>query len=112
MSRLALLGCIGLVALVGAPSVTFSAQEQRRVAIPCMPPDQLARVLEQNYGELPITRALSDGGFLMTMFAAGSGATWTLTLTQPTGVSCIFAAGEGLEVLPALDARQVAASPA
>lgn len=112
MPRLALLGCAAAVALTGASSVALGAQDQSQPTIPCMPPDQLAHFLQDNFGELPITRALSDGGFLMTMFAAGNGSTWTLTLTQPSGVSCIFASGQGFEVLPALEAQQIMASPA
>ena len=62
---------------------------------------ELARFLEENFGELPTARGLGDGGVVMTMFAAGGSNTWTLAITQPPGVSCILAAGESFELLPA-----------
>ncbi len=37
---------------------------------------------------------------LVTVFAAKGTGTWTIALTEPSGLSCIVAAGTGFELMP------------
>ena len=101
MPRFARLACVSALAFVPATAGPVSAQEPQSTLIPCMRAQELARFLEENFGELPTARGLGDGGVVVTMFAAGDSNTWTLAITQPSGVSCILAAGESFEHLPA-----------
>ena len=78
----------------------------------CMRSEELARSLADNFAEVPMARGLSDGGVLVTVFAGKSGNTWTLAITQPSGVSCIFSTGEGFEFLPPAAALSASAAPA
>ena len=71
MPRFALLACVSAMAFAAATAAPVSAQEPRSTPIPCMRAQELARFLEENFGELPTARGLGDGGVLVTMFAAG-----------------------------------------
>ena len=56
--------------------------------------------LQERFEEVPMARGVSGDGVLVTMFAAKATTTWTLALTDPSGVSCILDGGTGFELLP------------
>lgn len=56
--------------------------------------DDLARRLEQRYGERPVARGLAATGALVEVLAAADGSTWTLLVIAPDGRACAAAAGE------------------
>jgi len=60
----------------------------------------IAEKLDEGYGEKPVAVGLAEGGLVIEVFASGTG-TFTILLTRPDGVSCVAAAGEGWESLPA-----------
>ena len=59
----------------------------------CMLHDDLAAVLSQRFNEHPTGEGLTGDGRLLEIFASESG-TWTLVMTQPTQLSCVFAVGD------------------
>lgn len=66
---------------------------------PCMPRDDLAAQLASKYGESVIAVGITSGA-LMEVWAAESG-TWTMTLSNASGLACIVAAGDSFETLEA-----------
>jgi hypothetical protein len=77
-----------------------------------MPAEELARFLEEEFGQVPTARGMSDEGVLVTVFAAKTTRSWTLTVTEPSGFSCVFAAGTGFEVMPGVLALRGGPGPA
>jgi hypothetical protein len=67
----------------------------------CMPRGDIHAQLGQRFAEVPVAVALSDNGSVLEILAAKDGATWTIIVTLPTGLSCLVAAGEAFQTLPA-----------
>ena len=55
--------------------------------------------LEQTYSEAPVSIGLASNGAVIEVLASPSGS-FTIILTQPTGLTCVMAAGENWEDLP------------
>lgn len=75
--------------------LSFPAQAQSV----CGDRDKIISSLETLYQEKPSAIGMSGGGGVVELFVSEKGS-WTLLLTQPTGVSCLVAAGEHWEQLP------------
>ncbi len=52
------------------------------------------------YAEAPVAMGLASNGGVIELFTSADGATWTLVLTMPDGLSRIVAAGEGWTTVP------------
>lgn len=57
--------------------------------------------LRKEYAESPVSMGVTSGGAVIEVFASTQG-TWTLLITQPSGVTCLIAAGKDWENLPKL----------
>ena len=60
----------------------------------CLPREIWVEHLKDKYGEQLVEFGLIGDGRLMERFATPNGATWTLLVTDTSGISCGFAAGE------------------
>ena len=87
------------------------AQEPPEIYPSCMLTQELAPVLKERFEEMPMARGVSEAGVLVTMFAATASINWTITLTAPSGVSCILTAGTGFELTPEALVRQSDPAP-
>lgn len=67
----------------------------------------MTRLLAENWGESRQSIALDAGNAMVELFASPETGTWTLTLTQPGGQTCMIASGHAFEMvnepLPVLD---------
>lgn len=54
--------------------------------------------LKTRYHEAPISMGLAGNGGVVEVFASQKGS-WTIVVTQPTGVACVVSAGESWENL-------------
>ena len=66
----------------------------------CMPREKIVEMLDARYAEAPVARGLDSGGRLIEVFSSTDGATWSLLLTAPDGISCLMAEGHGWFALP------------
>ena len=66
----------------------------------CTARDQVLGHLNSNYSEAPVAMGLANNGGVIEVLSSGSGTTWTIIITMPSGVSCLLAAGESWESLP------------
>jgi hypothetical protein len=57
--------------------------------------------LHQQYGENPIAIGLVSNGSLLEVLTSTKGS-WTILVTQPSGVTCLVASGDAWETLPRL----------
>ena len=111
MLRLTLLTSVLALLLAGSATSPPMAQETREIYPSCMLAKELASLLKQQFEEMPMARGLTDDGVLVTMFAATGSSTWTITLTDPGGVSCVLGVGTGFELTPEALARQSDPAP-
>ena len=61
---------------------------------------EMAKRLDKGYSEAPVAIGLSSNGGVVEVFSARDGATWSIVITRPDGLSCMVAAGEAWETLP------------
>lgn len=59
----------------------------------CGQRDAIARLLRTEFGERPVADAVTAWGRHLVLFTAPDGATWSIVVTDPGGVSCLIAAG-------------------
>ncbi len=83
------------VALVVGFRATASAQSL------CTTRAQVTKQLDNRYSEAPVAIGLSRNGGVVEVFSTSDGSTWTMIITMPDGTSCMMAAGEAWENLPA-----------
>lgn len=60
----------------------------------CSPRQDVLGQLADKFKEAPVAVGLANNGGLLEVLTAGDGATWTIIITMPNGVSCLVAAGE------------------
>ncbi|HYF35729.1 MAG TPA: hypothetical protein VD994_10595 [Prosthecobacter sp.] len=61
----------------------------------CGPRAQIVAHLSQEFKEAQVARGLIDNGGLAEVWATQDGATFTLLVTLPNGLSCFIATGSG-----------------
>ena len=89
----ALLRVVG-VALLAFTALIFLAPDSRAQESVCLDREKLAQTLDGRYSEKPVAAGLDSAGKLLEVFASGDGASWTMTVTTPEGISCVIATGE------------------
>ncbi len=55
--------------------------------------------LKKSYSEAPVSMGLTPDGGVLEVFASKEG-TWSMVVTQPSGISCLIAVGQSWENLP------------
>ena len=111
MRRLTLFVPLSVLLFAGTMAGPLRAQEPAEPYPSCMPAEELASFLEEEFEEVPMARGASDEGVLITVFAAKATGSWTLAVTEPSGLSCVFAAGTGFELMPEALAFQGGPAP-
>ena len=56
--------------------------------------------LGNSYSEAPVAMGLANNGSVIEVLSSKGGGTWTIIVTQPSGLSCIVASGEAWDVAP------------
>jgi hypothetical protein len=65
----------------------------------CRPRSEIIAYLARVYGELPRATGLTDAGNLIEVLSTSDGATWSIIVTAPNGMSCAVATGENWRAL-------------
>ena len=93
--KTAILGVLGAtvmaLALMLGPRAPASAQSV------CMTHGEVTQKLGSRYTEAQIAMGLASNGAVLELFSSGDGATWSIVVTTPDGVSCVVASGEEWE---------------
>lgn len=63
------------------------------VAANCAPRELVAERLTSRFQEHQVSAGLLQDGNIIEVWRSEDGATWTLIVTRPDGVSCVMAAG-------------------
>ncbi len=97
MNRIAVRLAAGLALILltfGALSFAPGPAAAQGVPSACAKRDALLSQLANRYGEVPVAIGVADGR-LVELLTAKDGDTWTIILTNPQGVSCLIASGDG-----------------
>ena len=85
--KYAVLGVLALLLSVGATEVRAES---------CMPRPAAVEQLTERWGETPqLMGILDQGGSVLEFYGNEETGTWTVMITDITGISCLKAAGEG-----------------
>lgn len=84
-----------MAAVMAAASATASP-------LACDKRDDILRHLEGKYSEKPVAIGIVGTGGVVEVLTTYTGSTWTIIITLPTGPTCLIAAGEDWENLPAI----------
>lgn len=86
------------IAMLALAPASVSAQGQN-----CGPREMVAERLAERYGETRQARALGANNTLVEVWASTQGdeatGSWTITVTQPNGITCLVASGQSYESL-------------
>lgn len=93
MNRTTKTFCAALCALA-ATGGTASAQSYN-----CAPRDDVVGRLSEQFGEARQSIGMTSGNRVVEMYASPDTGTWTITMTLPTGITCIIGAGQAWERL-------------
>jgi len=81
-------------ALLASMSVAAHAENNRTVL--CGERQQILDSLETRYDESPAAMGLAGNGSVVELLTSRDG-TWTILVTQPSGMACLAAAGQHWE---------------
>ena len=65
----------------------------------CAPRDVVVERLASGYGETRQSMGLGANNAVVEVFASEETGTWTITVTLPTGLTCLVASGQSFEAL-------------
>lgn len=82
-------------ALYIAATFEAAAQNGRN----CAPRDAVVSRLAEGYGETRQSMGLGANNSVVEVFASEKTGTWTITVTNPNGLTCLVASGQSFEAL-------------
>lgn len=65
----------------------------------CGPRDSVLNRLAENYGETRQSIGIGANNAVMEVFASAETGSWTITVTLPSGMTCLVASGQAFEEL-------------
>jgi hypothetical protein len=79
---------------LGFAATVFLAQQARAEdPAQCAPRDRVVAVLGDTYGETRRSLGLAANSTVMELYASETSGTWTITVTLPSGLTCLVASG-------------------
>ena len=97
-----LLGCLLQVVKsrsIIAAAFCFAATGAWAQTLPCHPHDVVQAGLASKYGETRHAIGLASPTQIMEVWASDKTGTWSITVTDPAGITCMIGAGQGYEAL-------------
>lgn len=96
MTRTAKIFHLGVLTAAAALilAITTDAHAQGRN---CGPRDAVVTRLAEGYGETRQSIGLGSNNAVVEVFASSDTGSWTITVTQANGVTCLVASGQGFE---------------
>lgn len=83
---------LGLLALAAQQATAQNARN-------CGPRDAVVERLASGYGETRHSMGLGANNAVVEVFASQDTGTWTITVTMPSGITCLVASGQSFESL-------------
>lgn len=92
MLRLVAVSVIGFITIL-----SHSAAAQQPA---CTSRSDVISHLSKKYSENPVAIGLANNGGVIEVLSSKQGASWTIVITMPNGMTCMIAAGENWESVP------------
>ncbi|WP_293576525.1 hypothetical protein [Phaeobacter sp.] len=90
----------GITLLSAAAAMTLlAAPTEAQSSSNCAPRDLVVKRLAEKYGESRQSIGIGQRGMVMETFASEESGSWTITVTNPSGMTCLVASGQSYEVL-------------
>lgn len=89
---------VSALALAAFLTVSTAASPVAAQQMRCAPHEEVERHLAERFAEQPVGIGVTLQGALMEVFAGPEG-TWTVVVSNPNGITCMVAAGEGWRTL-------------
>lgn len=96
MTTWMMLGTLGAAAVLNLATTGAAVAQQQRN---CGPREMVVTRLAQRYGETRQSMGLGANNAVIEVFASDTSGSWTITVTSPTGVTCLVASGQAFEEL-------------
>ena len=92
---------VALTALLTAaiPLLTAPVPGAAQSAQNCAPRDIVVTRLAETYGETRKSIGLGANNAVVEVFASEDSGTWSITVTMPSGLTCLVASGQAYETL-------------
>ena len=85
--------------ILSAMLIAMAGDAQARNQRNCAPRDTVVERLAQGYGETRQSVGLGRDNSMVEVFASRQSGSWTITVTSPTGLTCLIASGQSFEPL-------------
>ena len=93
---------LATTAVLAAFSLPAAAQQQAA----CAKRGDDLKHLSSKYTEAPVALGLANNGGVVEVFSSQKGNSWTIIITMPNGPTCMVAAGENWEEIPAIASNE------
>ena len=93
------------VTLIAVAASFFAATPASAQSAACSARDEVLKQLSSQFSEAPVAMGIASNGGVVEFLSAPAGQSWTIILTLPNGLSCLIAAGESWESVPAIAKR-------
>ena len=90
-----IVACLALALALGATMAAPSVEAQQNQN--CAPRAKVLARLSDEFGETRQSVGLGSNKVLVETFASAETGTWTITVTMPSGVTCLVASGKAFE---------------
>lgn len=87
-----------LTATLGISALLLAATQAHAQRGNCAPRDRVLTQLTEKYGEARQGMGLAANNSVVEVFASAETGTWTITVTNPAGVTCLVASGQAYEI--------------
>ena len=84
----------------GLCALTLTGTPARAITGNCATHAAVTERLADIYGERRQAMGLANGNAVIEMFASDESGSWSITVTQPGGQTCLVAAGQGFRLEP------------
>jgi hypothetical protein len=91
---------IGLACALAIGTLTTNTALRAETQQQCGPRDEVVKVLNAKYQESQRALGLINEKAMMEVYISAQG-TWTMVVTNDQGLSCVIAAGESWDEMPA-----------
>lgn len=106
MKRKMTLMTTGTLVVAAALNVMTAGAASAQQARNCGPRELVVNRLAEGFGETRQSMGLGANNAVVEVFASPESGTWTITVTSPSGVTCLVASGQAFEtVAEALPAK-------
>ena len=80
---------LGLIIILSNPSSAYANQSH------CGPRESIVSYPAKKYKEHPVALGVTNNGGLVEVLQSADGSTWSILASNPQGLACLVAAGEG-----------------